>query len=103
MIDNIIRQIKESEKKAKEIAASSKKESAEIIEEAYREAEKILKEAEKEVKVMYIEAENKAKRDAGKEAVRLEKDFDRRLAEIKGISKVNQEKAIEKIIQRIVD
>jgi vacuolar-type H+-ATPase subunit H len=102
MIDNIINQIKETEKKAKEIAASSKKESTEIIEEAYREAAKILKEAEKEVKVMYIEAENKAKRDAGKEAARLEKDFDRRLAEIKDISKANQEKAIEKIIQRIV-
>lgn len=102
MIDNIISQIKESEEKAKEIITSSKKESVEIIEEAYREAEKILKEAEKEVKVMFVEAENKAKRDAGREAVRLEKDFDRRLAEIKNISKANQEKAIEKIIQRIV-
>jgi len=102
MINNIINQIKETEKKAKEIAASSKKGSTGIIEEAYREAAKILKEAEKEVKVMYIEAENKAKRDAGKEAARLEKDFDRRLAEIKDISKANQEKAIKKIIQRIV-
>jgi len=102
MIDNIINQIKETEKKAKEIAASSKKESTKIIEKAYKEAEKILKEAEKEVKVIFAEAENKAKHDAGREAAGLEKDFDRRLAEIKDISKANQEKAIKKIIERIV-
>ena len=46
MINNIINQIKETEKKAKEIIVSSKKESAEIIEKTYEEAAKILKEAE---------------------------------------------------------
>ena len=102
MINNIIDQIKETEKKAKEIIASSKKESAEIIEKAYEEAAKILKEAEKEVKAMFIEAENKAKNNAASEAVKMEVDYNKRLEKIKNIYKSNQEKAIEKIIQRIV-
>ncbi len=103
MIDNIINQIKETEKKAKEIVDSSKKECAEIIEEAYRKAEKILREAEKEVKVMFMEAENKAKSEADREAAGLAKDSDKRLDEIKNISESNQERAIGKIIQRIID
>jgi len=102
MINNIINQIKETEKKAKEILVSSKKESAEIIEKAYEEAVKILKEAEKEVKLMFVEAENKAKNDAAVKAVKMERDYNKRLEEIKNIFKSNQEKAIEKIIQRIV-
>lgn len=102
MIDNIINQIKETEKKAKEIVASSKKECTEIIEEAYRKAEKILMEAEREVKVMFMEAENKAKSEAAREAARLGEDSDKRLDEIKNVSKSNQERAIEKITQRII-
>ena len=102
MIDNIINQIKETEKKAKEIITSSKKEYTGIIEEVYRKAEEILKEAEKEVKIMFAEAESKAKNEAAREAARLEKDFSQKLVEIKNISEANQEKAIEKIIQRIL-
>ena len=102
MINNIINQIKETEKKAKEIIVSSKKESAEIIEKTYEEAVKILKEAEKEVRVMFVEAEKRAKNDAAREAVKMEEDYNKRLEEIKNIYKPNQEKAIEKIIQRIV-
>ena len=45
MINNIIDQIKESEKQAKEIIASSKKESAAIIEKAYQQANKKIKDA----------------------------------------------------------
>ena len=102
MIKNIIGQIKKAEKKAEKVITSSKKKSKEIIEEAYRKATEILKEAEKKVKVMSVEAEDEAKRDAAGEAVKLEKDYKSRLAEIKSISETNQEKAIKKIVQRII-
>ena len=103
MIDNIINQIKKTEKKAKEIVASSNKEYSSIIEEAYKKAEEITKDAEKEVKVMLEEARGKAKKEAAMEAAKLEKDFNRDLVEIKNISETNREKAIKKIIQRILD
>ena len=103
MIDNIINQIKKTEKKAKEIIASSKKEHSSIIEEAYRKAEEIIKGAEKEVGAMIAEAGERAKKEAVMEAVKMEKDFNQRTAEIKSISEANQEKAIEKIVQRILD
>jgi len=103
MIDNIINQIKESESKAKDLIVLSKRESAEIIEKAYQKANEILKEAEKEAKEMYMEAETNAKNDVGKEAIKLEKDFNRKLEEIKNISKSREEKAIEQIVQRIID
>ena len=103
MIDNIINQIKKTEKKAKEIIGSSKKEYSSIIEEAYRKAEEIIKGADKEVKVMMAEADDKAKKEAAMEVVKMEKDFNQELAEIKNISETNREKAIEKIVQRILD
>jgi vacuolar-type H+-ATPase subunit H len=103
MIDNIINQIKKTEKKAKEIVASSKKEYSSIIEEAYKKAEKITKDAEKEVKVMLEDARSKAKNEAAVEAAKLEKDFNLELAEIKNISEANREKAIKKIVQGILE
>lgn len=103
MIDNIINQIKKTEKKAKEIVASSKKDYSSIIEEAYKKAEEITKYAEKEVKAMLSEADNKAKKEAAIEAVKMEKDFNQELVKIKNISETNREKAIKKIVQRILD
>lgn len=102
MIDNIINQIKKTEKKAKEIITSSKKEYTVIIEEAYRKAEEIIKGADKEVKTMFTEADGKAKKEAAEEAVKLEKDFNQKVVEIKNISEANRENAIRKIIQRIL-
>ncbi len=103
MIDNIINQIKKTEKKAKEIVASSKKDYSSIIEEAYKKAEEIIKGAGKEVKVMMAEADSKAKKEAAMEAAKLEKDFNQELVKIKNISETNQEKTIKKIVQRILD
>ncbi len=103
MIDNIINQIKKTEKKAKEIVASSKKEYSSIIEDSYRKAEEIIKGADKEVKSMIAEADDKAKKEATIEAAKMEKDFNQRAVEIKNVSEANREKAIEKIIQRILE
>lgn len=103
MIENIISQIKETEEKAKEILASSKKEYKDIIEEAYKKADKIIKEAEEEVKVMFAEAEDKARNEAAVEAKQMEKDYGKKQEKIENISRVNHEKAIERITRRILD
>ena len=103
MIDDIIDQIKKTEKKANEIIAASKKEYTGIIEEAYRNAEEIIKGDDKEVKTMLAEADVKAKKEAALETVKMEKDFDRKIVEIKNISEANRENAIKTIIQRILD
>ncbi|MFA5014762.1 MAG: hypothetical protein WC549_04415 [Actinomycetota bacterium] len=103
MIDNIINQIKKTEKKANEIIVASKKEYTGIIEETYRNAEEIIKGADKEVKTMLTEADVKAKKEAALEAVKLEKDFSQKIVEIKNISEANRENAIKTIIQRILD
>jgi len=103
MIDNIINQIKKTEKKAKEIVASSKKDYSSIIEEAYKKAEEIIKGAGKEVKVMMAEADSKAKKEAAMEAEKREKDLNKELVKIKNISETNREKTIKKIVQRILD
>jgi V/A-type H+-transporting ATPase subunit G/H len=102
MINNIICQIKKAEKKAEKVIASSKKKSKEIIEDSYRRATEILKEAEKEAKAMSAKAEDEAKGDAAGEAAKLEKEYKNRLVQIKGISETNREKAIKKIVQRII-
>ena len=103
MIENIIKKIKKTEKKAKEIVASSRKEHSNIIEEAYKKAEEITKDGEKEVKVMLEEAHSRAKKEAAVKAAKLEKDFNQELVEIKNISETNREKAIKKIVQGILD
>ena len=102
MINNIISQIKKAEKKAEKVIASSKKKSKEIIEGSYRRANDILKEAEKEAKAMAAKAEDEAKDDAADEAANLEKEYKSRLEQIKNISDANREKAIKKIVQRII-
>jgi vacuolar-type H+-ATPase subunit H len=102
MINNIISQIKKAEKKAEKVIASSKKKSKEIIEESYRRSTEILKGADKEVKTMSVKAEDEAKSDAEGKAAELGKEYKNRLEQLKSISETNREKAIKKIVQRII-
>jgi len=101
MVDNIIKKIKESEEKAKEIINFSKKESAEIVEKAYSKSKEILKETKKEISDMISKYEAKAKTDAKKEIEIIQENFDKDLSNIKKIASYKEEEAVNKIIQRI--
>ena len=101
MVDNIIKKIKESEEKAKEIINPSKKESAEIVEKAYSKSKEIFEETKKEIGNMISKYETKAKADAKKEIEVLKEDFDKELSDIKKIASYKEEEAVNKIVQRI--
>ena len=102
MIKDIIEQIKESEKKAKDIIASSKKESSKIIEKAYQKANTQLKNTEKKAKKLLREAEAKAIEDARKEKVRLEAEYDKKIKAIRDGSSIKEEEVIKKLVNRVL-
>ena len=102
MIEDIIGQIKESEKKAKDIIASSKKESSEIIEKAYRKANSQLQNTEKKAKKMLNEAETRAIEDAVDEKARLEAEYDRKIKAIRDDSLSKEEEVIQKLVDRVL-
>ena len=103
MVNNIIKNIKESEEKAKEIIALSRKESAEIVENAYSKSNEITRDAEKEAIEIINTSEIKAKADAEKEIKTLQENFNKNLENIKKVVTPKEKEAINKVIQRIVD
>ena len=103
MVNNIIKNIKESEEKAKEIIALSKKESAEIVENAYLKSKEILRDTEREVIEIINKSEIKAKADAEKEIKALEEDFNKSLENIKKAVTSKEKEAINKVIQRVIN
>jgi len=103
MVNNIIKNIKESEEKAKEIIALSRKESAEIVENAYSKSNEITRDAEKEAIEIINTSEIKAKADAEKEIKTLQENFNKNLENIKKVVTSKEKEAINKVIQRIVD
>ena len=103
MIKDIINKIKESEKKAKDIIASSKKESSEIIEKAYRKASNQVNNAEVKAKKMLDEAEASAIEDAGIEKARLAAEHDQKIKAIRDDSRIREEAAIQKLIDRVLE
>ncbi len=103
MINNIIDQIKESEKQAANIIASSKKESAEIIEKAYQRANNQIHDGELKVKKLLKEAESRAMEDLGAEKKKLEKEYDKRTKSIIENSRSREEKAIKILVDRVID
>ena len=103
MVDNIIKNIKESEEKAKEIIALSRKESAEIVENAYLKSKEILRAAEREVIEMIHKSKIKAKADTEKEIKILEEDFNKNLENIKKSVASKEKEAINKVIQRVIN
>jgi len=103
MIDNIIDQIKESEKQAADIITSSKKESAEIIEKAYQRANSQMHDGELKIKKLLKEAESRAMEDVGAEKKKLEKEYDKKAKSITVNSRAREEKAIKILVDRVID
>ena len=103
MINNIIDQIKKSEKQAENIIASSKKESAEIIEKAYQGADDRIYEAELKVKKLLREAGSRAMEDIRAEKKKIEEEYDKKTKSIIVNSRDREEKAIEILVNKVID
>jgi vacuolar-type H+-ATPase subunit H len=103
MINNIIDQIKKSEKQAKEIIASSKKESAAIIEKAYQQANKKVKDAEIKIKNLSLEAEAQAVEDSKVEKVKLEEQYLEKKKKLLKAFSAREEKAVSMLVSRVLD
>jgi len=103
MINKIIDQIKESEKRAGEIMAGSKKQSAKIIEKAYQDADSMIGKAELEARRLIKEAGSKAKEDAGAEKKKLEKKYDEKIRSIVEDSRRKEENAIKMIVDKVLE
>ena len=103
MINNIIDQIKESEKQAKEIIASSKMESAAIIEKAYQQANKKISDAEIRVKKLSLDAEAQAVEDVKVEKVKLEEEYAKKKGKLLKTFSAREEKAISLLVSRVLD
>ena len=103
MINNIIDQIKESEKQAKEIMASSEKESAAIIEKAYQLANKKIKDAEIKTKKLSLEAEAQAAGDSKVEKVKLEEQYLKKKEKLLKAFSAREEKAVGMLVDRVLD
>lgn len=103
MINNIIDQIKESEKQAENIIASSKKESAEIIEKAYQRANNQIYDGELKVKKLLKEAGSRAMEDVRAGKKKIEEEYDKKTKSIIVNSRTREEKAIEILVNKVID
>ncbi len=103
MINSIIDQIKESEKQAKNIIASSKKESAEIIEKAYQRANDQIHDGELKAKKLLKEAGSRAMEDVMAEKKKIEEEYDKKTKSIIVNSQTREEKAIEILVSKVID
>ena len=103
MINNIIDQIKKSEKQAKEIIASSKKESAAIIEKAYQQANKKVKDAEIKIKKLSLEAVAQAVEDSKVEKVKLEEQYSEKKEKLLKAFSAREEKAVGMLVSRVLN
>jgi len=103
MINSIIDQIKESEKQAENIIASSKKESAEIIEKAYQRANNQIHDGELKAKKLLKEAGSRAMEDVMAEKKKIEEEYDKKTKSIIANSQAREEKAIEILVNKVID
>lgn len=102
MINNIIDKIKESEKQAKDIIASSKKESAEIIEKAYQKANDQVHDGELKAKKLLREAGSRAIEDVAVEKIKTEEEYDKKIKNIIENSQTREEEAIKILTDRVL-
>ncbi len=103
MINNIIDKIKESEKQAKDIIASSKKESAEIIEKTYQKANNQVHDGELKAKKLLKEAGSRAREDVAVEKIEIEEEYNKKIKSIVEDSQAREEKAIKILTDRVLN
>ncbi|HAJ95695.1 MAG TPA: hypothetical protein DCP02_05615 [Actinobacteria bacterium] len=103
MINNIIDKIKESEKQAKDIIASSKKESAEIIEKTYQKANNQVHDGELKAKKLLKEAGSRAREDVAVEKIEIEGEYNKKIKSIVEDSQAREEKAIKILTDRVLN
>lgn len=102
MIEDIIGQIKQSEKKAKEIVLEARKEYSDIIEKAYEKSEQISSSARSESAKILSDAEKKSKEDAVAEIEKLISEKEIRHKNIYDSAKLRQKDAIDIVIKKVL-
>ena len=103
MINNLIEQIKDSEKKSKEIIQEAKKKYSEIIEQAYCESESMVCKAKAEASEIIKAAKTKAKTDAESEIKNISTEYRNRNIEILKKAALKENDAIDIIIKKVLD
>ncbi len=102
MINNLIEQIKDSEKKAKDTVLEAKKKYSEIIEKAYSESEKIENKAKTDALGIIEAAKIKAKADAESEIKDISAQYMNKNNAILKKAELKENAAIDIIIKKIL-
>jgi len=103
MIEDIIANIKDSEKKSNEIIAEAKKQYTAIIENAYAQEAEIIADARSESENIILQEEEKAANDAVAEKNSINAEFEKRIMEVEKASSKNAKEALEIIIRKVFD
>lgn len=103
MINNLIEQIKDSEKKSKEIIQEAKKKYSEIIEQAYCESESMAFKAKAQASEIIKAAKTKARTDAESEIKNISTEYRNKNIEILKKAALKENDAIDIIIKKVLD
>jgi vacuolar-type H+-ATPase subunit H len=103
MINNLIEQIKNSEKKSKDIIQEAKKKYSEIIEQAYLESDSIVFKAKSEAVEIVKAAKIKAETDAGTEIKNISTEYHNKNIVILKKAELKENIAIDIIIKKVLD
>ena len=102
MIEDIIEQIKQSEKKAKEIILDARKEHSDIIEKAYIKSGEISDRSKVEISEIILNAEKKAIQDSRRETDKLFADKEIECSSIDAMAKSRKKEAIDIIVKKVL-
>ena len=102
MIEDIIEQIKQSEKKAKEIILDARKEHSDIIERAYIKSGEISARGKAEISEIISNAEKKAIEDSRHEIDKLFADREIECSSIDAMAKSKKQEAIDIIVKKVL-
>ena len=103
MINNLIEQIKDSEKNSKNIVQEARKKYSEIIEQAYLESENMVLKAKTEAIEIIKAAKEKAVTDAESEIKNISIQYRSKNAEILKKASLKEKNAIDIIIKKVLD
>lgn len=103
MINNLIEQIKDSEKKSKEIIQEAKVEYSEIIEQAYLKSENISSQAKAEAMQIIKDAKIRVQKDAEAEIKDLTIEYQSKNNDTLKKASLKENDAIDSIIKKVLD
>lgn len=103
MINNLIEQIKDSEKNSMNIVQESRKKYSEIIEQAYLESENMVLKAKAEAMEIIKAAKEKAKTDAESEIKNISTQYRSKNTGMLKKAALKEKNAIDIIIKKVLD